>query len=103
MAKRKLNLNPTKCHFTRLICGHWNIANTSYPEIILKLNFKFFEYRRLEFDYMTLFKLVNVEKRVNLKNFYKFAKKYSLREKNKKLLANIILTMFNGKFIFSIV
>ena len=97
-------LESVQRRYTRLICNHCNIANTCYRERLVKFNIKYLEYRRLEFDLITLFKLVNGETTINFDNFYKsYEKNYLLIGNNKKLHANITLTIFNGTLIFSIV
>ena len=45
--------------------------NTFYFGRIVKLNLKSLEYWKLEFDLITLFKLVNGGTRINFDNFYK--------------------------------
>ena len=52
--------------YTRLIYNRCNISYMSYLDRLTKLNIKSLQYRRLEFDLITCFKLVNGETKTNI-------------------------------------
>lgn len=56
--------------YTRLIFNRCNISYTSYLDRLTKLNIKSLEYRRLEFDLITFFKLVNDETTINIQSIF---------------------------------
>lgn len=71
--------------YTRLIFNRCNISYTSYLDRLTKLNIKSLEYRRLEFDLITFFKLVNGETTINIQSIFEpYRTKYSLRGNSKK-------------------
>ena len=46
-------------------------ANTSYTDRLIKLRINSLEYRRLEFDLITLFKIANGETTIEFNNIFK--------------------------------
>ena len=71
--------------FTRSIFNRCNISYTSYIDRLTKLNIKTLEYRRLEFDLITFFKLINNETTIDSQTFFKpYESNYSLRGNNRK-------------------
>ena len=60
-----------KC-FTKKICFHCNISNTSYSHRLNLLNLKLLEYRRVEFDLMFMYKIIHGYVDLNLSIFSQF-------------------------------
>ena len=78
-------LEYVQIRYTRRTCNRCNISNTSYLQRLVKLNLKYLEYRRLEFDLIILSKVVNGETTVNYDIFmYLTKKQYILRGNSKK-------------------
>ena len=84
--KKDINhLESVQRKYTRIIFSRCNISYTSYLDRLTKLNIKTLEYRRIKFDLITFFKIVNSETTINLKNFFERYKiNYLLRGNNKK-------------------
>ena len=56
-----------------------------YLDRLTKLNIKSLEYRRLEFDLVAFFKLVNGETTINIQTIFELCRtNYLLRENSKK-------------------
>ena len=71
--------------YTWIIFNRYNIPYTCYLDRLAKLNIKSLEYRRIEFDLITFFKLVNTETTINLETiFERYKNNYLLRGNNKK-------------------
>ena len=72
-----------KC--TRLIFNCCSIYYTSYHDRLKKLNIKSVEYRILEFDLITFFKLVKGETTTNIRPIFEsYKSNYFLKENSKK-------------------
>ena len=85
--KKDINhLESVQRKYTRLIFNRCNISYTCYLDRLAKLNIKSLEYRRIEFDLITFFKLVNTETTINLETiFERYKNDYLLRGNNKKI------------------
>ena len=84
--KKDINhLESVQRRYTRIMFSRCNISYTSYLDRLTKLNIKTLEYRRIKFDLITFFKIVNSETTINLKNFFEpYKTNYLLRGNNKK-------------------
>ena len=72
--------------FTRLICNRCNISYTSYNDRLIKFGLKSLEYRRWEFDLLTLYKIINGKYKSFFNQFFIFShNKYQLRGNNLKI------------------
>ena len=60
--------------FTKKICYHCNISNTSYSHHLNILILKSLEYRRLEFDLMFMYKIIRRYVDLNLSDFFCLSK-----------------------------
>ena len=56
--------------FTKKICFHHTISNTSYSHCLNMLNLKLLEYRRVEFDLMFMSKIIHGYVDLNFSNFF---------------------------------
>ena len=73
-------------NFTHFVCNRCNIPNKSYSDRLIKLGLKSLEYRRWEFDLVTLYKIINGEYKVFFNEFFSFSQNgYGLRGNNKKI------------------
>ena len=82
--KKGINkIESVRRNITRFICNRCNIPNKSYKDRLIKLDLK---YGRWEFDLLTVYKTINGEYKVFLKQFFSFSQNnYELRENNKKI------------------
>ena len=72
--------------FTRFVCNRCNISNTSYNDRLIKLRLESLEYRRWQFDLITLFKIINGKYKEFFNQFFVFSQnKYNLRGNDKKI------------------
>ena len=70
---------------TRIIFNRCNISYISYIDRLTKLNMKTLEYKRVEYDLITFFKLVNKKTTIDSQTFFLiYINNYSLRGKNRK-------------------
>ena len=85
--KKNINkIESVQRNFTRLVCNRCNIPNNSYSDRLIKLGLKSLEYRRWEFDLVTLYKIINGEYKVFFNEFFSFSQNgYGLRGNNKKI------------------
>ena len=85
--KKDVNhLDSVQKRYTQIIFNRCNIPNTSYTDRLIKLKIKSLEYKRLEFDLITFFKLLNGENTIEMNNIFKsYEKNYLLRGNNKKI------------------
>ena len=73
-------------NFTRFVCNRCNIPNKSYNDRLIKLGLQSLEYRRWEFDLLTLYKIINGKYKVFFNQFFSFSQNsYDLRGNNKKI------------------
>ena len=74
--KKDVNLlESVQRRYIRIIFNRCNIPNTSYTDRLIKLKTKSFMYRRLEFDLITLFELVNGETTIEFNDIFYFYEK----------------------------
>ena len=75
--------------FTKIICRRCNIPFTSYSDRLSKLNMVSLQNRRVRFDLITLFKIVNNMSDLNFNSFFHYHRSpYSLRGGPSKILPN---------------
>ena len=60
-------------NFTCFVCNRCNISNTSYKDRLVKLGLESLEYRRWQFDLITLFKIVKGKHEELFKQFLVFS------------------------------
>ena len=73
--------------FTKIICRRCSITFTSYPDRLSKLNLLSLRHRRIRFDLIFLFKIVNNLSHLNFNSFFIFQRStYSLRHNTVKIL-----------------
>ena len=84
--KKDINhLESIQRKYTRIVFNRCNISYTSYFDRLSKLGIKSLEYRRIEFDLITFFKLINSETTINLQSIFEPHKcTYLLRGNNRK-------------------
>ena len=87
--------------FTRIIFNRFNISYICYIDRLTKLNIKTLEYRIIEYDLITFFKLVNNDTTTNSQTFLKIITHSEVIIEN--IHAIITSTMLVGKIHFSIV
>ena len=72
--------------FTKQACNRSNIPFTSYQDRLFKLNLKSLEYRRIYFDLLLIYKIINGISDLNFKDYFKFRKtSYVLRGNSRKI------------------
>ena len=84
--KKDINhLESVQRKYNRIIFNRCNISYTCYLDRLAKLNIKSLEYRRVEFEFITFFKLVNNETTINFQTIFDpYKNNYLLRGNNKK-------------------
>ena len=84
--KKDINhLESIQRKYTRTVFNRCNISYTSYFDRLSKLGIKSLEYRRIEFDLITFFKLINCETTFNLQSIFEpYKSTYLLRGNNRK-------------------
>ena len=83
--KKDINyLESVQRKYTRIIFNRCNISYTCYLDRLAKLNIKSLEYRRIQFDLITFFKLVNDETTIIFQTYFEpYKNNYLLRGNNK--------------------
>jgi hypothetical protein len=75
--------------FTKIICRRCNIPFSSYSDRLTKLNMLSLKNRRIRFDLITLFKIVNNLSDLNFNSFFHYHHSpYSLRGGASKIVPN---------------
>ena len=90
--------------FTRIIFNQCNVSYISYIDRRTKLTMKILEYRRIEYNLITFFKLVNNDTTIDSQTFLNLIKINTHSEVIiKSIHANITSIMLVAKILFSIV
>lgn len=72
--------------FTKQACNRSNIPFTSYQDRLYKLDLKSLEYRRIYFDLLLIYKIINGLSDMNFEDYFVFRKKsYVLRGNSRKI------------------
>ena len=73
--------------FTKIICRRCNIPSSSYSERLTKLNLLSLKSRRIRFDLITMFKIINNMSDLNFDSFFEIKYyPYSLRNRSSQIL-----------------
>ena len=76
-----IKIESAQRNFTRSVCNKCNISYTSYKNRLVKLGLEFLEYRKWQFDLITLLKIVNGKYEEFFNQFLVFSQTdYNLRE-----------------------
>ena len=73
--------------FTKIVCRRCNIPSSSYSDRLTKLNLSSLQSRRVRFDLITLFKIINNMSDLNFDSFFVIKYyPYSLRNRSSQIL-----------------
>lgn len=100
--KDKIKVERVQRFFTRMICQRCKIPYSSYNDRLYKLNISSLEYRRLEFDLMFLYKLLNDLLDINAKDFFYFNEThYNTRSHSKVIRSKLPFRNLNQNNFYS--
>jgi hypothetical protein len=86
----KTTLDSVQRFFTRKVCQRCRIPYTSYEDRLLKLNTRSLEYRRLEFDLLFLYKMLNSLIDIKTTDFFSFFDiHYNMRSHTKRIRSKL--------------
>ena len=81
-----IKIESVQRNFTRFVCNRCNISYTSYKDRLVTLRLDSLEYRRWQFDLITLFKIINGKYKEFFNQFFVYSQtKYNLRGNDKKI------------------
>jgi hypothetical protein len=92
--------------FTKQACIRSNIPNTSYQDRLLKLDLKSLEYRRINFDLLLIYKIINGLSDLDFEEYFVFRKRsYVLRGNTRKIdtLHSFKTSQWNHSFFTRVV
>ena len=80
-------LESVQSRFTKLVCNRCNIPNTSYQDRLYKLGMLSLKHRRIRFDLITLYKIINNQSFIKFDSYFYFQEHpYSFRNNRQRIL-----------------
>ena len=73
LKKDIIKINSVQRNFARFVCIRCKISNTLFKDRLVKLELKSLEYKRWQFDLITLFKIINAKYKEFFNKFIVFS------------------------------